>query len=259
MDPKKRSTLFTLAVIGGGYAALRGLMTLVPQKLDLRPLETPAGFRTFSAGESSGGFDPLFGLGTPYSAEDAARDDAASARVSADICAALYGDFGGGEQIPLASFSDYYCPYCRIQTKQLSDMEQSNPGDISITWHELPLLGEGSELAAKAALAAKRQGAYVGFHEKLMNALFLASPEYVASLAQDLGVDGAQLIADMESDSVARELENSAALGRLFRFIGTPALVIGRTVVQGQISPKLVREIVELEREEGWSAVCRTA
>jgi len=32
--------------------------------------------------------------------------------------------------------------------------------------------------------------------------------------------------------------------------------VIGRTVVQGQISDKMIEQIVELEREEGWGVVC---
>jgi len=35
--------------------------------------------------------------------------------------------------------------------------------------------------------------------------------------------------------------------------------VIGRTVVQGQISDRMVREIIELEREEGWQNVCKAA
>jgi hypothetical protein len=42
-------------------------------------------------------------------------------------------------------------------------------------------------------------------------------------------------------------------------FVGTPALVIGRTVVQGQISDKMIRRIIELEREEGWNVACVSA
>ena len=67
------------------------------------------------------------------------------------------------------------------------------------------------------------------------------------------------LILDMESAEVVRELENSSALARVFAFVGTPALVIGRTVVQGQISDRMVREIIDLEREERWDAACVSA
>ena len=38
-----------------------------------------------------------------------------------------------------------------------------------------------------------------------------------------------------------------------------PYVVIGRTVVQGQISDKMVGKIIELEREEGWDSACAAA
>ena len=137
-------------------------------------------------------------------------------------------------------------------------MTNAMPNEVAVAWHELPLLGDSSNLAAKAALAAKRQGAYVTFHERLMTTPFQATPEFLSRLAGDLGVDEERLVADMESPEVVRELENSSALARVFAFVGTPALVIGRTVVQGQISDEMVRNIIELEREEGWNAACVT-
>ncbi len=92
-----------------------------------------------------------------------------------------------------------------------------------------------------------------------MTSPFQATPEYLARLSEDLGVDGEQLVADMESPEVARELENSAALAQVFAFVGTPALVIGRTVVQGQVSDRMIRRIIDLEREEGWDVACVSA
>ena len=146
-----------------------------------------------------------------------------------------------------------------IQTKRLADMVRSGDIGVSVAWHELPLLGESSNLAAKAALAAKRQGAYPEFHARLMRSPFRATPEYLETLAKDIDVDGAQLVEDMNSPETSRELEDSAALARLFAFVGTPALVIGRIVVQGQINDQMIRRIVELEREEGWSDICPAA
>jgi protein-disulfide isomerase len=260
MDSKKRSTLLTIGAIIAGYAALRTVPSLLPEKLELQALDRPEGFRKFVAGETSGGFDPFVGLGTADSTEVAAQKAAALTRVSENICSALYGGLSPTPtQVPMASFSDYYCPFCRVQTKRLADMTSEMPDKIAVAWHELPLLGDSSNLAAKAALAAKRQGAYVAFHERLMTTPFQASPEYLARLSDDIGVDSKKLITDMESAEITRELEDSAALARVFAFVGTPALVIGRTVVQGQISDRMVREIIELEREEGWQNVCKAA
>ena len=260
MDSKKRSTLLTLGAIIAGYAAFRAAPSLLPERLELEPLQSPPGFRKYVAGESSGGFDPFFSLGTTESAEIVARKEAALARVSNDVCDSLYGELSlGSAMVPVASFSDYYCPYCRIQTKRLAEIARGMPDEIAVAWHELPLLGDSSNLAAKAALAAKRQGAYVAFHERLMKTPFQATPEYLSRLAIDIGVDEGRLTADMQSAEVDRELEDSSALAQLFAFVGTPALVIGRTVVQGQISDRMVREIIELERQEGWAAACSSA
>lgn len=260
MDPKKRSTLLTIGAVVAGYAAFRTVPSLLPEKLELVLLDTPAGFRKYVAGETSGGFDPFAGMAAPDSSEVFARKVAALERVSADICSALYGDLNANDaQIPMASFSDYYCPFCRVQTKRLADMVDEGPDRVAVAWHELPLLGDTSNLAAKAALAAKRQGAYVTFHERLMKSPFQATPEYLARLSDDLGINPEQLMADIDSAEIAQQLEESAALARLFVFVGTPALVIGRTVVQGQISDKMIREIIELEREEGWNVACVSA
>ena len=260
MDSKKRSTLLTLGAIVAGYAALRTIPSLLPEKLELEPLENPTGFRKYVAGDTSGGFDLFVGLDTPEGAEIVARKEVAFQRVSDNICGALYGELETeAARVPIASFSDYYCPYCRVQTKRLAEMTNSMPNEVAVAWHELPLLGDSSNLAAKAALAAKRQGAYVSFHERLMKTPFQASSEYLSRLADDLGVDKDQLVSDMESAEVVRELENSSALARVFSFVGTPALVIGRTVVQGQISDRMLREIIDLEREEGWDAACISA
>lgn len=259
MDSKKRSTLLTLGAIVAGYAAFRTIPSLLPEKLELELLDNPPGFRKYVAGDTTGGFDPFAGLGFQESDDVQARREAAFARVSSDICGALYGELDTASgKVPMASFSDYYCPYCRIQTKRLAEMTKSMPEKVAVAWHELPLLGDSSNLAAKAALAAKRQGAYVAFHERLMSSPFQASPEYLDHMSEDLGLERDRLVSDMESKAVELEMENSSALARAFTFVGTPALVIGRTVVEGEISNRMIQEIIDLEREEGWDAACVT-
>lgn len=260
LDKSRRQTLLVLGTVALGYGGIRILPSLLPQEIVFEEMDTPSGFRRFVAGESSSAFDPFIGLGSPEELEAAARKEAAAARVSASVCDALYGELTlSSSQVPLASFSDYYCPFCRVQTKRLAEFAKSAPDEIAVAWHELPLLGETSNMAARAALAAKRQGAYVEFHERLMKSPFRASPEFLGELAEDLNVERDQLVLDMSSDSVTRELEDSSALSRLFAFVGTPALVVGRTVIQGQVSDATLKKIIELEREQGWESVCATA
>lgn len=261
MDEKKRSTLITMAAVVAGYSALKYGPNLIPQEIQFVDLDRPNGFRKFVAGETSGGsFDPFVGMVSAGSDTVKEAKLRADARVGENVCRALYGGLNlTPGQVPVASFSDYYCPFCRVQTKRLAELVESNGNELSVAWHELPLLGEDSNLAARAALAAKRQGAYVAFHERLMKTPFVASPEYLVRLSEALEIDEQQLLIDIDSNEVSQELENSAALSRLLALVGTPALVIGRTVVQGQVSDGTIMSIIALEREEGWAEQCNYA
>jgi 2-hydroxychromene-2-carboxylate isomerase len=102
------------------------------------------------------------------------------------------------------------------------------------------------------------QGAYATFHKRLMRGRFVATPEYLEILARDIGVDGDRLLADMDSDAVSERLRSTEAVARIFGFIGTPALVVGRTVVVGTVSEGVIGALVEQERRDGPPPVCST-
>ncbi|WP_299821783.1 DsbA family protein [uncultured Jannaschia sp.] len=252
MAATRRDALLFGLVLAGGYGAIRlgaaAYGRLAGTASAFEPMDRPEGFRRFAGGSSSsGGFDPFLGIG----AVDDAGPLVETAEVETRLCDVLYdGRTGADGIVPIASFSDYNCPYCRVLTQRLAAYARAEPG-VGITWHELPLLGEGSRAAAEAALAAGRQGAYLSFHERLMGNPFQPTEGYLRTLARDLDIDGNRLLADMRGDAVAREIAESEALGRLFAIIGTPAIVVGRTVVQGAVDIETVEALVEMEREAG--------
>ena len=253
----RRSTFVFLAVaagIVGGFQAIPSLLDRFSGMPEFEPIQNPDGFRRISRGaSSSGSFDPLIGMGNKDTKADAVID----AQVRENLCRSLYGnpkDPSGN--VPIASFSDYYCPYCRVQIRRLAELAKEPGSNISVVWHELPLLGEASTLAAKAALAARRQGAYVAFNQALLASPFRANRYYIVHLSEEIGIDAEQMLLDMASEEVARELAASASLSRIFGFIGTPAMVVGRTVIQGKISDAMLRRVIENEREEDWRSVC---
>lgn len=89
-----------------------------------------------------------------------------------------------------------------------------------------------------------------------MRGRFVAAPEYLEILARDIGVDEDRLLSDMESDAVSEQLRATEAVARIFGFIGTPALVVGRTVVVGTVSEGVIAALVEQERRDGPPPVC---
>jgi protein-disulfide isomerase len=252
----RRTLLVAAGLSGAAYAGFKVIPRAFPPSVDFTALADPPGFRSVGGGDfSSGSFNAFVGLdGGDTEVEEQLVSEQ---NVRDDLCGALYGTFDpDSSQIPIAAFSDYYCPFCRIQTRNLAALVERNAEKIAIKWHELPLLGDASEAAARAALAAGRQGRYAEFQESLIRTPFVANDGYIEALAERIGVDHEQLLRDIASDTLTRELQTTAMLARIFGFIGTPAMVIGRTVVMGEISDRQIFSIVELERNEGWTVVC---
>jgi 2-hydroxychromene-2-carboxylate isomerase len=217
-----------------------------PREAALAFAEIPGlpGFRFLDGGSVSAPLrDPFAGLrapGDPPPPEPLARGA---------LCAALFGPepLPPGT-VPVASFSDYYCPYCRDLTVRLA--ARADPA-LRLTWHELPLLGDASEAAARAALAADLQGAYAAFQARLLRATFQPTDAYLADLGVSLSLDVPRLLADVRGEAVARRLAASARAAATFGIAATPALVVGRTLVSGAISDDRLDALIALERAEG--------
>jgi len=243
----------TALVTVAGYLAL----TLRPGDLDFREIASPAGFRELVTDRQVSPIDQFFAAGRD---ELAASDVAAPEFDAANVCATLFDDpsspTAGSEhaKVRLVAFFDYRCPYCRTLTKILSRMQRD--GSFRLIYKEWPILGESSVLAARAALAAAKQGQYVAFHMRLMNTGFVPTRSYVEALAGELNLDQAQLLEDMNAPDVTAAIQRSALLASEFGFVGTPALIVGRTVVQGAITRAQLERLVEDEAASGPGGVC---
>lgn len=226
---------------------------LMPQRLSFVPLDGLPGFRQLEGGSLSVGFDPLLGIGsnrpTPL------RTDPELLR--ADLCTALFAQPPAAGVVPIAFFSDFYCPFCRVLAGRLAAIDRR--GGVAIRWHEWPLLGPSSELAARAALAAERQGAYAAWQAALYRTGFVATPAFLDNVAGRLELDMARFHADMHSESISTAIADARGLAALFGFPGTPALVVGRTVIMGEIGEGKLAAVIERERGEGLPPVCRAA
>jgi hypothetical protein len=229
------AALAAAAVWGGGalwrYSEAR--------RFSFEPNPHSAGFRRLSGGQvSTGTVDPLVGIGDSLVNFRRPRDD--------ELCDWLFAS-GTSPGIPVAYFSDQACPHCRAVSAAVAQL--AGEGLIVPSWHEYPIFGPGSELAARASLAAAKQGAQEAFHLRLIRSRFEPSEIYLTDLAGALDIDAERLLSDMQSDDVERRLARTRGLAHRFGFAGTPALVVGRTVVHGAISKERLRALVALEAE----------
>lgn len=156
------------------------------------------------------------------------------AEVGGDVTRPFPGAVLGNPQgkRTLVKFTDYGCTYCRASEKDVQRLIAGDP-DLRIVIREWPIF-EGSEEAARMALAAARQGKYPAFY-KAMFAGGQPSPASVTRAAELAGLDLAEARAFASSDAVAAELARNMALARALGFTGTPSWVAQGQILEGAV------------------------
>ncbi len=138
------------------------------------------------------------------------------------------------ESINVVEFFDYRCGYCKGVHATVLNLPTHYP-NVRLIFKEFPILGPESDLAAKAALAAHQQGAYLQFHEVLMATNKPVNERFVEQTAKTLNLDLDKLKADMESPKVKNILERNQELAAALGVEATPTFVIGTDVLSGAL------------------------
>lgn len=138
--------------------------------------------------------------------------------------------------VVMVAFTDFQCPYCAKWTAStLPELitKYVDQGKLRIEWRDLDLFGDASLTAAHAAQAAAMQGSYVPFHTRMAEGGTIApgsaySEKSLKATAEDLGLDGEQFLADMDSkqakDAVKRNLDEAQELA----VMSTPVFLINQ-------------------------------
>ena len=240
-----------LLVFGGIVAVVYGLRALPwdrlpgrgPRYVDIADLPP---FRRLEGSSQTSRATPAF-IGLDPPSEDADQRRAVADAVRADPCPALFGTERSAGVVPIAYFSEFRCPYCRALERDLDTLLAEYPASFRLVQHELPIFGPPSELAARASVAAARQGKQQELRRRFMRTPLVAEQATVLRVAVAVGLDVDRLARDMESPEVQADLDQTRALADIFGFVGTPGLVLGRTVLKGAIPYALLRRIAEDE------------
>ncbi len=134
-------------------------------------------------------------------------------------------------KITIVEFFDYQCPHCLEMTPIIESLIKSNP-EIKVVFKEFPIRGPMSELASRAALAAKEQGKYFELHRALMESKQEPLTEdLIYQIAQSVGLDVEKLKTAMKSNDVQEQLKTNYKLAQQLELIGTPAFFIAKSDV----------------------------
>jgi protein-disulfide isomerase len=149
--------------------------------------------------------------------------------------------------VTLVEFFDYNCPYCRRVAPTVVELEQADPA-LRLVYKEFPILGPGSQFAARAALASGRQGKYVPFHNALMQASEQVTEETVMMIAGTVGLDIERLERDMQDPAIQEAIARNLQLANALGITGTPSFIIGQEVVPGAVGMGALQGLIERAR-----------
>ncbi len=159
--------------------------------------------------------------------------------------------------VTVVEFFDYNCGFCKRALPEIVKLIDKDD-KVRVVFKELPIFGEESEWAAKAALAAGKQGKYFEMHQKLYTAPGKADKEKALRVAAEIGLDVPQLEKDMDDPAVAQALEETKEIASKLGIQGTPFYLIGDRMIPGapdDLHDQLVAKVAEI-REKGCKATC---
>jgi len=143
--------------------------------------------------------------------------------------------------VTIVEFFDTRCPYCRHLEPTMSQFLDRDH-KVKLVYKDLPILGPTSVLGSRALLAAQRQGGY----EKLREAIMASPPDVnmdaIQQLAIAAGLDWTRMQRDMADPAIQARLDANTRLARDLGIQGTPALVIGDTLIPGAV------EVADLQK-----------
>ncbi len=124
--------------------------------------------------------------------------------------------------VTIVLFSDYQCPYCSKIEPLLAQVLERNPNTVKLVFKNMPLRFHEMALpSAKAALAARNQGKFWEFHDRLFAEKKL-SKESIDKIARDLNLDMPRFEKDMASPEVQAQINKDLMDAQKAGVTGTP-------------------------------------
>ena len=158
--------------------------------------------------------------------------------------------------VTVVEFFDYNCGWCKRAYPHMTAALKAD-GDVRLVYKEFPILAPSSRVAARAALAAGKQGKYIDMHHRLMTNRGALNEAAIFAIAEQVGLDIGKLKNDMQAPDVEAAIAANGELASRLGIRGTPAFVIGNKVIPGML--RAGEFIGELRRARGECAARKAA
>ena len=157
--------------------------------------------------------------------------------------------------VTIVEFFDYNCGYCRHVAPTLQSL-LADDKKIKLVLKEWPIRGADSLAVTKISLAAAKQPKFLAFHFALLASEGQVDPAAALAVARKSGLDMDRLQKDMAAMNNLEIVQRNDALAQKIGIEGTPAFVIGTTLVPGAISADKFKQLIAETRQNCKQASC---
>ena len=151
-------------------------------------------------------------------------------------------------KVTIVEFSDFQCPFCLKAEPTVRKILETYKGDVKVVWRNEPLpFHQNAMPAAKAALAAHKQGKFWEMHKLMFeHQQELSEPKY-EDWAKQIGLDMNRWRRDKESPELATAIAADSRYGTQMGADGTPAFFINGRLVSGALPFETFKPMIDEE------------
>jgi protein-disulfide isomerase len=152
--------------------------------------------------------------------------------------------------ITIVEFGDFQCPYCKRVAPTLDQVLADHGKDVRIVFRHQPLenLHKDARNAAKAAIAAGKQGKFWEMHDRLFAGQHELTEANFRSWAEQIGLDVAQFDRDYYDAETDRQLQADIDTALKFGADGTPAFFVNGRYLGGAQTKAAFDSVIEEEK-----------
>jgi Na+/H+ antiporter NhaA len=151
--------------------------------------------------------------------------------------------------VTLVEYGDFECPYCGMAEPVVRELLRDY-GEIRYVWRHLPLtdVHPNAQMAAEAAEAAARQGAFWEMHDLLLDHQDALHPRDLVRYADSLGLDTEKFIADLHKHAGRGHVEEDLESADLSNVSGTPTFFVNGKRHYGAYDIETLKKAVKLAK-----------
>lgn len=140
-------------------------------------------------------------------------------------------------KVTVVEFFDYRCGYCKLAAPEVVKLIAENP-DIRFVFKEFPIFGEVSDTAARIALTPQGKSKALELYNSWMAEKALDEAAVDRHLAS-AGLNPAEVRKAAADPAIAKQIADTRKLAEDLKIEGTPAFIVGDTMIPGADLPAL--------------------